>query len=55
MIFQGKELHIGDVVGVNLRYRAFQVSLARYVMRAPQDRNPPLIYGATTVSLGYRF
>ena len=48
-------VQIGDVVGVNLRYRAFQVSLARYVMRAPQDWYQPLIYGATTVSLGYRF
>ena len=48
-------IQVGDVVGVSLRYRAFQLSLARYVMRAPQDRYPPLIYGATTVSLGYRF
>lgn len=48
-------IQVGDVMGVSLRYRAFQLSLARYIMRAPQDRYPPLIYGATTVSIGYRF
>ena len=48
-------IQIGDVMGLSVRYKAFQVSLSRYIMRAPQDRYPPLIYGATTVSIGYRF
>ena len=48
-------IQVGDVVGLSVRYRAFQLALSRYVMRAPQDRYPPLIYGATTLTLGYRF
>ena len=48
-------VQVGDVVGASLRYRAFSLSVDRYVMRAPQDRNPPLIYGATTVTAGWEF
>ena len=48
-------IQVGDVMGLSVRYRAFQIALSRYVMRAPQDRYPPLIYGATTLTAGYRF
>ncbi len=48
-------IQVGDVVGVSLRYRAFSLSADRYMMRAPQDRFPPLIYGAETVTAGVRF
>lgn len=48
-------VQVGDVVGASLRYRAFSLSVDRYVMRAPQDRYPPLIYGATTVTAGWEF
>ena len=48
-------IQVGDVVGVSLRYRAFSINADRYMMRAPQDRFPPLIYGATTLTAGYRF
>ena len=48
-------VQVGDVVGVSLRYRAFSLNADRYMMRAPRDRFPPLIYGATTLTAGYRF
>ena len=48
-------IQVGDVMDASVRYRAFSLTVSRYIMRAPQDRYPPLIYGATTLTLGYRF
>ena len=48
-------VQIGDVIDVTARYREFTLTLSRYVMRAPQDWTPPLIYGATTLTAGMAF
>ncbi len=48
-------VQVGDVVDASVRYQAFALTLSRYLMRAPQDRYPPLIYGATTLTAGMSF
>ena len=48
-------VQVGDTVGANLRYRSLELGVDYYLMRAPQDRYPPLIYGAYVATLGYRF
>ena len=48
-------VQVGDVVDVTARYREFTLTLSRYLMRAPWDRYPPLIYGATTITAGMSF
>lgn len=48
-------IQVGDVVGASLRYRGISLAADYYLMRAPQDRNPPLIYGAYVATIGYRF
>ena len=46
---------VGDVVGMSLRDRHLTAGIDEYFMNVPQDRIPPLIHGAWTATLGYRF
>lgn len=55
LVANGTWRQVGDVVGASLRYRGISLAADYYLMRAPQDRNPPLIYGAYVATVGYRF